>query len=93
LGVAVLIWTDMSALALLDVIGAYAVVLGLLAIVGAFAIGGKRLLDNSAQKLFPSRSRSLPRSCCSPGVRRGRHSASPPTACRSATNLLRRRTK
>jgi len=37
-GVIVFLWTDMSALALLYVIGAYAVVLGIIAIVGAFAL-------------------------------------------------------
>ena len=35
-GVVVFIWTDMSALALLYVIGAYAVALGIIAVVGAF---------------------------------------------------------
>ena len=35
-GVIVLVWTDISALALLYVIGAYAVSLGILAVVGAF---------------------------------------------------------
>jgi uncharacterized membrane protein HdeD (DUF308 family) len=37
-GVLVFVWTDMSALALLYVIGAYAVSLGLIAIVGAFRL-------------------------------------------------------
>src|SRR5215467_583796 len=37
-GVAVLVWPNISALALLYVIGAYAVVLGALAIVGAFSL-------------------------------------------------------
>jgi uncharacterized membrane protein HdeD (DUF308 family) len=37
-GVVVLVWPNMSALALLYVIGAYAVVLGLIAIYGAFAL-------------------------------------------------------
>jgi len=37
-GVIVLVWPNMSALALLYVIGAYAVVLGLIAIYGAFAL-------------------------------------------------------
>lgn len=36
-GVVVFVWTDMSALALLYVIGAYAVALGIVAIYGAFA--------------------------------------------------------
>lgn len=37
-GVVVFVWTDMSALALLYVIGAYAVALGLITIVGAFRL-------------------------------------------------------
>jgi uncharacterized membrane protein HdeD (DUF308 family) len=37
-GIMVLVWPDISALALLYVIGAYAVVLGLVAIYGAFAL-------------------------------------------------------
>jgi uncharacterized membrane protein HdeD (DUF308 family) len=37
-GIMVLVWPDISALALLYVIGAYAVVLGLIAIYGAFAL-------------------------------------------------------
>jgi uncharacterized membrane protein HdeD (DUF308 family) len=46
-GVVVFLWTDMSALALLYVIGAYAVALGLIAIVGAFRLpldGGDSVL-------------------------------------------------
>ena len=46
-GVVVFLWTDMSALALLYVIGAYAVALGLVAIVGAFRLpldGGDSVL-------------------------------------------------
>ena len=46
-GVVVFLWTDMSALALLYVIGAYAVSLGLIAIVGAFRLpldGGDSVL-------------------------------------------------
>jgi uncharacterized membrane protein HdeD (DUF308 family) len=47
-GVLVFLWTDMSALALLYVIGAYAVVLGVIAIGGAFWLpldGGDRALS------------------------------------------------
>jgi uncharacterized membrane protein HdeD (DUF308 family) len=46
-GVVVFLWTDMSALALLYVIGAYAIVFGLFAIGGAFSVpldGGDRAL-------------------------------------------------
>jgi uncharacterized membrane protein HdeD (DUF308 family) len=46
-GVVVFLWTDMSALALLYVIGAYAVALGVIAIVGAFRLpldGGDSVL-------------------------------------------------
>jgi uncharacterized membrane protein HdeD (DUF308 family) len=48
-GVVVLVWTDMSALALLYVIGAYAIALGIITIGGAFWLP---LLDNGDRALL-----------------------------------------
>jgi uncharacterized membrane protein HdeD (DUF308 family) len=49
LGVVVLFWTDMSALALLYVIGAYAIVFGIFEIAGAFSLP---LIDNTSRAVL-----------------------------------------
>ncbi len=48
-GVVVFFWTDMSALALLYVIGAYAIIFGVSEIAGAFSL---QLLDNTGRAIL-----------------------------------------